>query len=101
MSTRIVRFAAALTLTASLASPAAHAAGPGRSDLAGASLFGLAWSWLATAWSDRGFSIDPNGGAVNGDKGYGIDPDGLTVQSPGPKATSEETDKGFTIDPNG
>ena len=101
MSRRIVRFAAALTLVASFAVPSAHAAGPGLSGHAGASLFDLAWSWLATAWSDKGFSIDPNGGTVNEDKGFTIDPDGLTVQDVNPRATSEEGDRGFSIDPDG
>lgn len=112
---RITRFAAALTLAASLAVPA-HAAGPVRSGSAGASLFDLAWSWLATAWLDKGYSIDPDGSTADGDKGYGIDPDGstadgdkgftidpngLTVQGADPRAASEEGDRGFGIDPNG
>ncbi|MES1242655.1 MAG: hypothetical protein ABUT39_13655 [Acidobacteriota bacterium] len=101
MSGRIVRFASALALAASLAVPAAHAAGPLQAGSAGSSLFDLVRTWLATAWSDKGFTIDPDGGTVNGDRGFGIDPDGLTVQMPDPRATSEEGDRGFSIDPNG
>jgi hypothetical protein len=97
MSRRIVRFAAALTLAASLAVPA-HAAGFSRS---GAGLFDLAWTWLASALSDKGFTIDPNGATANGDKGFGIDPDGLTVQGIAPRATADDSDRGYSIDPNG
>jgi hypothetical protein len=96
MSRRIVRFAAALTLAASLAVPA-HAAGSGRS---GTSLFDLAWSWL-TAWADKGFTIDPDGATADDDKGYGIDPDGLTMQGTDPRAAADDSDRGFTIDPEG
>lgn len=97
MSRRIVRFAAALTLAASLAVPA-HAAGFDRS---GASLFDLAWTWLAAAWPDKGFGIDPNGATADDDRGYSIDPDGLTVQGVDPRATADDPDRGFTIDPEG
>lgn len=97
MSRRIVRFAAALTLAASLTAPA-HAAG---SDRSAASLFDFAWTWLASAWPDKGFGIDPDGATADDDRGFTIDPDGLTVQGVDPRAISDESDRGFTIDPNG
>lgn len=97
MSRRIVRFAAALTLAASLAVPA-HAAAAGRST---ASFFDLVWTWLSTVSSDKGYGIDPNGATANGDRGFGIDPDGLAVQGTAPRATTDDSDRGFGIDPNG
>jgi hypothetical protein len=121
MSRRFVRIAAALTLTAALAVPAAQAAGPFHPAVPRPGLLELAWSWLAglspdTALADKGFSIapdggttngdigygiDPNGGTTNGDIGYGIDPDGSTVQGAEPRTTSNQGDIGFGIDPNG
>lgn len=97
MSRRIVRFAAALTLAASLAAPA-HAAGFGRS---AASLFDLAWTWLAAAWPDKGYTIDPNGATADDDRGFSIDPNGLTVQGVDPRAAADDPDRGYSIDPNG
>jgi hypothetical protein len=109
MSRRFVRIAAVLTLAAALAVPtvpAVQAAGPFHAAAPRPGLLELAWSWLAglwpdTAWADKGYSIDPNGGTTNGDIGFGIDPDGSTVQGAEPRTTPNEGDKGYSIDPDG
>ncbi len=91
MSRRFIRFAAALALAATLATPAS--AGPlvpgpaGRTDL-----FALVRIWAAQlrgVFDAQGMSIDPDGATV--DKGMSIDPNGAAADS----------DRGMSIDPDG
>jgi len=56
-------------------------------------LFDRFWTFVKSAWSETGSSLDPDGTpAPRGDEGPQLDPDG---------APAPQTDEGSRIDPNG
>ena len=75
-----------LLLLAVLAHPVEAAASP-------LDLFDRFWSFVQSAWSQSGPSLDPDGTAVpQNDEGPQLDPDG----TPAP-----QSDEGSHLDPNG